>query len=130
MELNLRLLTPEEYPLVAPMFEEKGLPPPESPEQAILIGAFDETGEGTGAPGLLGFFMLSFQPYAEPLWVREDQRGRGIGSLLTAQMISFCRELGLPQVFFGEPTRKEIFNIARKAGAEPLPGRVWVKKLG
>lgn len=69
-ELEIRWLTEEEFNLIAELFILNGSQPPH-PEHSKIAAAFDQG-------RLVGFMALQFVPHAEPTWIAEDYRQRGL----------------------------------------------------
>jgi len=118
--MELRLIRPEEWAQLAPIFEQEGGRLPD-PSRATAAVAFDEK-------GLAGFWTLQQMYHAGPLWIRPDLRGKGLWRKLHAVIDGlFHRQPGTGYYSFaGEPKVEAIF---RQLGYTAVPYTLWKKEF-
>lgn len=119
--MRARLIRPEEWEQLAPIFEAEGgvLPPPESGATAAVV--FDEQ-------GLAGFWVLQPCWHAGPLWIRPDRRRTGLWRRLHAVIEGlFERRPGSGYYSFSGSPRMD--NVFRTLGYEALGYQVWKREV-
>lgn len=121
VEITYRMLRPDEWPKVEPIFIEHGgpqsLPCPEA--SAILVA--EEQG------GIVGFLVIQPVVHAEPVWVREDHRGNGIARKLFSEVDDFMKGIGI-KAYYTFSTETIVERLAQGNGMSLLPWKVWMKE--
>lgn len=119
--MTIRPLTPDEWPLLAPIFAAEGGSLP-SPDMARVIGAFDDAG------ALAGFWTVQVAYHAGPLWIRPDQRGTGLWRRLHGHLCHSFRQMG-GRAFYSFSGEARVEAMFAKLGYEPLGYKVWSKEV-
>lgn len=79
-----------------------------------------------GQPETLGVVRVIADPDNEQaefaVIIRSDLKGQGLGSLLTAKVIAYCRERGTGEII-GEalPQNSGVLNLLRRFGFDLMP---------
>lgn len=118
--MGIRILAPEEYELLKPIFEAEGGQLPD-PKKSVVAAAFDEN-------GLAGFWCLQLMWHKGPLWIREDRRGTGLWRKLHGILDAlFMKKHGAGYYSFSGEAKVE--TIMAQLGYELLPYKVWKKEM-
>lgn len=92
-------------------------------ENSKVIGAFNEKGE------IVGSFTLFFCAHLEPVWIREDYRGKGIGMILGRlgnAMKALCRSMGIHEAYTVVlDTTPVLAKFAEWFGAKRVSGNLY-----
>lgn len=117
--LHYRLLPPDEWAALAPIFRELGgrLPP----EGSSIAVAEDGS-------QIVAFLVLQFVPHAEPLWIAPDYRGKASWRRLLGLAETQMQSNGGGAYYVFAPTPR-IAQIARVAGLTALPWTVFQKEV-
>lgn len=121
--LTYRKLEPKEWPKLRPIFQfnKAFLPDPVASVAAVVE---NEDGE------LVGFLMFQLVPHTEPLWIREDYRGK-VDFRRLQRMIEppdASNSLCAPGLFLVAES-PNVEEMARICGYRKHDGTVWVKDL-
>jgi len=122
MTQSIRLIRPEEWAELLPVFEAQGgrLPDPENATAAV---AFDAAGQ------VCGFWVLQRCWHAGPLWIRPDCRRSGLWRRLHAALDRlFTHQVGAGYYSFSGSEQVEA--IFRKLGYRDLGYKVWAREAG
>jgi len=119
--MTIRPLTPDEWPMLAPIFQAEGGTLP-NPSQAQVVGAFDADGT------LAAFWTVQLAYHAGPLWIRPDHHGTGLWRRLHGVLCHTFSAMGGTGFysFSGQPKVEAIF---RALGYNDLGYKVWKKEL-
>lgn len=119
--MRVRLIRPEEWAQLAPVFDAEGgvLPPPESGATAAV--AFDDQ-------GLAGFWVVQPCWHVGPLWVRPEYRGKGLWRRLSAVVDAlFQRQPGTGYYSFSDGPRMDA--VFAKLDYQRLGYQVWKREV-
>ena len=83
--MQIRLLAPEEYPLLLPTFEAMGATVPH-PNLSLVIGAFD-------GDTLIGFFVQQLLPHVEPMYIDPQYRDAGLWREMADAMVALLPDM-------------------------------------
>ena len=109
--LEYRLLTPEEFELLRPRFEEFGFEPP-TPEGAVVSAALrDEE--------LVGFLVLQLAYHLEPLWIAPEERGRVSWLRLAEPINELCARAPGMEYYTLAPSA-QVARICEHGGMQEL----------
>ena len=112
--MTIRLLLPETWAELAPVFEAEGISLP-CPEMARILVA--QEGDKT-----IGFLVIQLQPHLEPLYVIPEYRNQGIAQALAKAAV----QLFVPGAsFFAFSPREGIDHLAEQAGLDALPWKIY-----
>lgn len=120
--IESRLIKPDEWPRIAPIFEqEKGKMPCLDASRAAILEKGSE---------IIGFWAVQLVPHAGPLWIREDHRGQGLWRDLHKALEGvFTREPGTGYFSFHDPEQMNMRTILTQLGYTALPYLVWKKEF-
>lgn len=116
--LTVRLLQPEEFDRLEPLFAAEGQPVPMPEVSEVAVAQETDTGE------LLALFVLQPQYHGEPIWVHPDHRGNGLAGLV----IQKINQLNVRYISFAPIDKPEVVQLCLDNGMEELPYRVFLKK--
>lgn len=97
-----------------------------TPENSRIMAAINEDGE------IVATFTLFLCAHIEPVWIREDYRGKGLGMILGRlgnAMKAMLRALGVRQVYTVVMDKTPVLRkFAIWFGAKPVDGTLftWV----
>jgi hypothetical protein len=118
--MEVRIIRPDEWDLLKPIFAEHGARCPE-PSNATAAVAIDEQ-------GLAGFFILQRVWHAEPMWIRPDRRGRWLWKKLHA-VIDGLFKGSHGNGYYSFSTTPMVDAIAGRLGYRKMPDRVWKREF-
>ena len=118
--MEYRELTPEEYAKWPREVEgSEGY----TPDNSKVIGAFNDKGE------IVATFTLFICAHLEPVWIREDYRGKGLGMILGRlgnAMKALLRSMNISEaytvVLYKTPSLRKF---ADWFGAKPVDGSLF-----
>lgn len=94
-----------------------------SPDNSRVIGAFNEKGE------IVGSFTFFICAHIEPVWIREDYRGKGLNMMLGRlgnAMKALLRTMGVEEVYTVVMDKTpSLRKFAYWFGAEPVDGTLF-----
>jgi N-acetylglutamate synthase-like GNAT family acetyltransferase len=115
--MNLRILSPEEYPVLGG-FPDKVIP---DPDKSMAIIAEDDG-------GLAGRIFVFEVPHLEGIWVRPDKRG----SLLMARLVAMAQnrlsKFGAKKVF-AYAIDSKMEDYIDRLGFKQSEMTVWEKEI-
>ena len=120
--MDIRFLSPEEYPMLNEFFQRENCPPLD-PMFSRVVAAVDN-GKVVGA------MCLHLVAHAEPIWIDQAYQGTGLWKDLTDKMDGYLTELGRQGALYGvytQPTREETKYICQQMGYVESPHPLWVK---
>lgn len=116
--LTVRLLAPDEFDRLEPLFAAEGQPVPMPEVSEVAIAESTDTGE------LLAIFCLQPWLHGEPIWVHPDHRGNGLAGMVIGRI----NQLNIRYVSFAPADKPEVIQLCLDNGMEELPYRVFLKK--
>ena len=116
---EIRLLHPEEWRKLAPIFEAEGGHLPNT-QYATAAVAIDDA-------GIAGFWTLQPVLHAGPLWIREDKRGTGLWRPLNQALVDLVSASGSGFYSFSDGPRMD--HVFTQLGYVDLNYRVWKKEV-
>lgn len=128
----LRAARPEDYPAIAALLVAAGLPTDGVMEWLPRFG--DDEHEGRVA-GVAGLEVHGGDGLLRSVAVAEEWRGRGLGNVLTAEVLASARKEGLRAVYLLTDTAENYFprlgfrRIARSEVPEPVTQSVEFREL-
>lgn len=115
-----RELTPEEFKLVPREVKGSTI---FTPDNSKIIGAFNDQGE------IVGSFTFFVCAHLEPVWIREDYRGKGLNMMLGRlgnAMKAMLRSLGIAEAYTVVlDTTPALRKFAFWFGAKPVDGTLF-----
>ena len=118
--MEYRELTPEEYAKWPREVEGSEI---YNTDNSKVIGAFNENGE------IVGSFTLFICAHLEPVWIREDYRGKGMGMILGRlgnAMKALCRSMGIQEAYTVVlDTTPVLAKYAEWFGAKRVSGNLY-----
>lgn len=118
MNLTVRLLPPEEFDRLEPMFASEGQPVPMPEVSEVAVAEDSDTSE------ILALFVLQPWLHGEPIWVHPSHRGNGLAGMV----ISRINQLNIRYISFAPVDKPEVVQLCLDNGMEELPYRVFLKK--
>jgi hypothetical protein len=85
---------------------------------SLVLAVFDEN-------GLAAFNALQAIPHPEPLWVRKDLRGSGLGAELAAEMVQFMKDTDTGG-FMCVAETPEVEELCKSFGMSKIEKPVYV----
>lgn len=94
-----------------------------TPENSRIVGAFNEKGE------IVGTFTFFYCAHLEPVWIREDYRGKGLGMMLGRlgnSMKAMLKTMGVYEAYTVVLDKTPALRkFAFWFGAEPVDGTLF-----
>ncbi len=118
--MNIRVLEPQEWDKLKPIFTEFNAPIPQ-PSVATAVIAENEAGE------IVGLLMLQLVLHSEPLWIRADQQHNGLWRDLHREMEAQFSKTG--GTYYAFSPRGGIAKMTEEVGMEKLPWSVYKKEV-
>lgn len=112
--MNYRILNPEEWPMLAPIFNQYGAPMPHPQISKISIGAINGKADA----------FLCLQPiwHVEPAWVARHVRGQVDFTELTRLLVE---DLPKGSEYFAFAPDQNMERIIAEVGLKKMPYSVW-----
>ena len=118
--MDIRLVKPDEWDRLGPIFEAEGGHLPD-PQRATAAVAIDDD-------GLAGFWTLQQVLHAGPLWIREDKRGTRLWRPLNRELVKALEQMpGNGFYSFADGARME--HVFAQLGYTDMNYRVWKKEV-
>ena len=109
-----RILPKNEWGKLEKIFQENNTPLPHETSQ---IAVAEHEGE------IVGFLVLQFVPHVEPLWIREDMRGKVSWKKMLSDIVGLFN--GNKGSLFAFSPNEKIGNMVKHAGMERMPWGIW-----
>lgn len=115
--MEIKHITGQHLRILDPIFGEMGWS--QLPQSSIAIVAMDDK-------GVAGFHVLQLRPHAEPLYVRQDKVGTGLGAQLAGLMSDFLRETET-EGFMAIADTPEAEKLCESFGMRRITSPVYMK---
>lgn len=118
--VEVRFLTPEEYPLINHFFDSQNVPRLD-PNWSKVVAAVDKA-----SGQVVGIMCLQLVAHAEPIIIDPAYRGRGLWREMADMMDGYAGTVGLPGLYT-QPTSEVSAILASRMGFTEMAYPLYLK---